>query len=436
MPNIRPEAAMRWIDIPLPPSGSCPEFDRHVAHGKSLLADLPRLQERAGLDSAAVVEQMTLIGQDLFQGVTAYDAAAFRPDPGRDGGETSACGRTDVDCLVGYHLVADRDQLNIPWHWLHNGVEFLLARSPICAAAHGSRVPAVDPDRIWMHRFSEESFAQSDTAPATLDDRPAPEILFVPGHGNDEVRRLMFREAEGIDDALRGAPRAVARLRIPGAVTPGLLASRAMLYQALHFTSPTSQHPSVSGAGEHRWLSGLIAAAHAPGLDTMADVVGMEFEVLGVDPVEAMLDQVSERRDAMRSAPQPELVGALGAYAAAGIPSSGWLLEDGPFVPESLAHNGALPALIFSNSYCGLTSLGRRFLEAGTSTFVGPAAPLFSRPARRFAAAFYTFLAEGHGAASAVRSASLALRNELGADHPAWLSYGVVGYGSLALRHI
>jgi len=225
----------------------------------------------------------------------------------------------------------------------------------------------------------------------------------------------------------------VARLRIPGAVTPGLLASRAMLYQALHFTSPTSQHPSISGAGEHRWLSGLIAAAGAPGLDAVADVVGMELEVVGVDPVEALLDQVSERRETTQRLSQPELVAA---YAAAAIPSGGWMLDDGPFVPESLRHESALPALVFSNSYCSLTNLGRRFLEAGSSAFVGPAAPLFSRPARRFAAAFYAFLADGHGTASAVRSAALALRSELGDDHPAWLSYGVVGYGSLALRHI
>jgi hypothetical protein len=421
---------MRWIDIPLPPPGSCPAFDRHLARAGAFLSDLPRLQERSGLDSPAVVEQMTLAGQDLFQAVTAADPAAFCPDPGRSGSETPASGRAEVDCLVGYHLVAEGDQVNLPWHWLHNGVEFLLSRSPVCAAAHGSRVPAVDPDRVWMHRFGEELFAEAAAHP---DARPSPEILFVPGHGNDEVRRLMFREAEGIDAALRGAPRTVARLRIPGAVTPGLLASRAMLYQALHFTSPTSQHPSVSGAGEQRWLSGLIAAAGAPGLDAVAEVVGMELEVVGVDPVEALLDQVNERCETTRSVPQPELVGA---YAAAAIPSGGWLLEDGPFVPESLGRDGALPALVFSNSYCSLTSLGRRFLEAGSSVFVGPAAPLYSRPARRFAAAFYGFLADGHGTASAVRAASLALRSELGDDHPAWLSYGTVGYGSLALRHI
>ena len=158
-----------------------------------------------------------------------------------------------------------------------------------------------------------------------------------------------------------------------------------------------------------------------------------ELEVVGVDPVEALLDQVSERRETTQRLSQPELVAA---YAAAAIPSGGWMLDDGPFVPESLRHESALPALVFSNSYCSLTNLGRRFLEAGSSAFVGPAAPLFSRPARRFAAAFYAFLADGHGTASAVRSAALALRSELGDDHPAWLSYGVVGYGSLALRHI
>lgn len=423
---------MRWIDIHLPSPGTCPQCDRRLADAEALLAELPRVQQRAGIDDGGVVALMVRVGQALFQAVTSHDAAAFRPDTNREGGVVAATGQAEVDCLLGYHLVADPGQLHLPWQWLHNGVEFLITRWPICAAAHGSRVPAVDPERVWMHRFTEELFA-AQGARMIDGGRPAPEILFVPGHGDDSVRRLMFREAEGIEIALEGAPREVARLRIPGAVTPGLLASRAMLYQALHFTSPTSQHPSVSGAGEQRWLSGLIAAGEGSGLDAVAGVVGMELEVVGVDPVEALLDEVVEAREQAPSFPTAQTVGA---YAAAAIPSSGWLLDDGPFLPESVGTDGALPALIFSNSYCGLSTLGRRFLAAGTSAFVGPSAPLYSRPARRFAAAFYGALADGHGVGSAVRAAALALRDELGAEHPAWLSYGVVGYGSLGLRHI
>ena len=41
--------------------------------------------------------------------------------------------------------------------------------------------------------------------------------------------------------------------------------------------------------------------------------------------------------------------------------------------------------------------LGQRFLGAGASTFVGTSIPVYSRPARRFAALFYGALATGRG---------------------------------------
>jgi len=68
--------------------------------------------------------------------------------------------------------------------------------------------------------------------------------------------------------------------------------------------------------------------------------------------------------------------------------------------------------------------------------FVGPLVPLFSRPARKFAGRFYNFMADGHSAAAAMRKAALACRGELGENHPAWLSYGTVGFGSLALQYL
>ncbi len=119
--------------------------------------------------------------------------------------------------------------------------------------------------------------------------------------------------------------------------------------------------------------------------------------------------------------------------ATAGAP---WLLEDGPVQPEELARDGGLPPLVFSNSYLSLPELGSRFLGAGASTFVGPVAAVMSRPAREFAARFYACLADGYCAAAALRAAALACRERYGEEHPVWLSYGLLGYGSLALQYL
>ena len=413
---------MDWIDISLPPTGSCPESDRQLADARSLIEGIPELQERHGLDAPVVARRLEQIGRLLFGAVTVSDAEAFRPDPDRPGASDPghAPGR------LGFHLVADRAQMGLPWLWLHNGVEFLLEKYAITVASHGSRVPEVDPPRLWMQRHSNALFDD----PAAGDERSRPEILFVPGHGRDEIRRLMFREAEGIDLALEAAGTPCGRLRIPGAVTPGLLAARAMLYQALHFAAPTSQPPEVSGAGENRWLAGLMAAAGHPDADAVDELVGQDLEILGVDPVEAALDQAVEAY-ARRGAPTPVTSGAVATGTG-----SGWMLDDGPVSPEHLGRDGCLPPLVFSNSWCSLSWLGQRFLDAGASTFVGTALPVFSRPARLFAALFYGFLGDGHGAGAAHRDAALALREKLGPEHPAWLAYGLQGYGNLRLADL
>jgi hypothetical protein len=111
-------------------------------------------------------------------------------------------------------------------------------------------------------------------------------------------------------------------------------------------------------------------------------------------------------------------------------------LEDGPVQPEQLRGTGQIPPLVFSNSYRSLAQLSWRCLAAGASTFVGTTVPLYSRPARHFAARFYNSLADGHCAATALREAALACREKYGADHPLWLSYGIAGYGSLALQYL
>jgi len=420
---------MRWIDIALPAPGDCQETDRRLAEAHALSEETPQVQERFGLDTPAVAQHVERIGRELFQAVTAADAGAFRPDSARDSSATPPCGDLDADTRIGYHVLAADQWVGLPWHLLHNGVAYLLETGPICAAEHGSRVPEIDPPRAWMQRYSHALF--EDTEPQQRE-RTCPEILFVPGHGRDEIRRLMFREADGIDSALNIRVPAAARLRIPGAVTPGLLASRAMLYQALHFAAPTSQPPEISKAGENRWLAGLMAAAGRTGADAVDELVGLEMEVLGVDPIETALDQAvhaHSRRGAARS------VGGstTGRDARA---TTGWLLDDGPVLPEQLSSGGGLPALVFSNSWCSLAWLGQRFRRAGSSTFVGTAIPIFSRPARLFAALFYKALGSGLDCGSAHRQAALALRERLGAEHPGWLAYGLQGYGSVRLADL
>ncbi|MEZ4386584.1 MAG: hypothetical protein R3D98_03230 [Candidatus Krumholzibacteriia bacterium] len=410
---------MRWIDIVLPSVGACPDTDRLLAEARALVDGIPALQERHGLDAPAVTARIEQTGRLLFEAVVANQPDAFRDDPGRDGATTP--GKID---RVGYHIVADADRVGLPWHWLHNGVNAILDQWPVASACHGSHVESITPQRLWMQRQSESLF----NLPAADLQRARPEILFVPGHGKDEIRRLMFREAEGIDLALAGPSEPPARLRIPGAVTPGLLAARAMLYQVLHFAAPTSQPPEVSQAGEQRWLAGLMAAAGQPASDaeTVDELVGAEFEVLGVDPVEVALDQALA---AYTRRGVPAAIAAGGGHAA----DDGWLLDDGPIAPEHLGRDGCLPPLVFSNSWCSLHWLGHRFTVAGASTFVGTAIPLFSRPARLFAAQFYEALARGGCVGEASREAALRLRERLGPEHPAWLAYGVQGFGTLRL---
>jgi len=421
---------MRWIDIPLPQPGECPETDRLLAEAQDLAASVPDLQRQHGLDAPVITRRIAEAGQRLFVAVTAADPGVFRPDAGRATAYTPPAAADPADTgTLGFHLQTPAPWRGLPWHWLHSGMAFLLEQHPIATAIHGARVPELDPPRLWMHRHGDALFGEAGADPG----RPQPEILFVAGHGREEIRRLMFREADGIDGALAAAAGSAARLRIPGAVTPGLLSARAMLYQGLHFAAPTSQPPEVSGAGENRWLAGLMAAAgQQDDAASVDELVGLDLEIVGVDPVEAALDQALETFARQQAAvPAGPTVGPSRAGG-----QTAWLLEDGPVVPEHLGRDGCLPPLVFSNSWCSLSWLGQRFLDAGASAFVGTAAPLFSRPARRFAALFYGALGSGLCVGAAQRQAALALREMLGAEHPAWLAHGVQGYASLRLADL
>ena len=53
-----------------------------------------------------------------------------------------------------------------------------------------------------------------------------------------------------------------------------------------------------------------------------------------------------------------------------------------------------------------------------------------------YAGACWRALASGWCAGAASWQASRTLRRDLGAEHPAWLSYGVLGNGLLALQYL
>ncbi len=467
---------MRWIDIDLAGPGVA---RRHFEAAATRFRDLPRLQQRAGLDSPEAVALMAEVGQLLFRAVTAIDPRAFADDRAREGGVDPRVGIAETDHLTGYHLRVRPEHLTLPWTWLHNGVEFLLARCAIAASPAGSRpATARAPEaRAWMRRHRDSLFTQDALGSEPLSSwleqlRPAgteaPEILFLAGHCEEEVRPLIYREADAIRRALAVSPlqRPLARLAVPErALTPNQLRRRGGAFQGFHFAGPTARPPvaRIETAWEYLQTLGAAARPEDPGADgspvgsgadTAADVG--ELDYVGVDPITAILDELSDRAarqeelaapmEPVAAEPAPREAAEAGAgggasgparasgrSAAAGPP---WLLEDGPIHPEELARVGGAPPLVFSNSYLSLPDLGPRFLEAGASVFVGPVAPVMSQAAREFAARFYGCLAGGYCAAAALRSASMGCREHLGADNPVWLSYGLVGYGSLALQYL
>ncbi len=443
---------MRWIDVELPHQAGDTELARLLDEAAAAGEGLAGLQERVGLDSPLVVRRIEEVGRLLFQAATLENPGAFAPRADRNGSESPRVGLAETDHIVGYHLCVPPRFVGLPWTWLHNGLGFLLERYPICASANPSRLPADPGQRPWMRRLCEANLNQQVRGELSMRDalpllRPRecadPEILFVAGHCRDQIRQLIGREADGIKRALAAGPtgRPLARLSLPTeAVTPDLLARRGSQFQGLHFAAPTSQPLDVVETGQAAWLAGLASGLHdsadiPPAGEQTEDETGLpidlELEVVGVDPITALLDNVTARAAARGVTPVP----LDPPRQAAPRPVPFWL-EDGPVQPEALGRDGVVPPLVFSNSYRSLPVMGSRFLGAGASTFVGPLAPLYSRPARKFAGRFYNFLADGHCVATALRQAALACRAQFGAEHPVWLSYGVAGYGSLALQYL
>jgi len=438
---------MRWIDIDL----ADPERRRAaaplLARAAARAAAVPSLQEKVGVDNPVVTREIVATGQLLWQAVLAVDPFAFSPTHDRAGGVDPRVGVAETDHGHGYHLVVAPQDLTLPWSWLHNGLGFLLAHYPLAAGATGTWAAAGAPARPWMGRQRDALLAElvQGTAPTPRRgeraDARAARILFLAGHCEPTVRPLLYREAEAIDDALGAAAvaPALAALWVPErAIAPGALARPDGGWQAVHFAGPTGRPPAAeaeepwSALAQAGWADGGAAAGAADGVLPFEEVG--ELELVGVDPISALLDQVTARA-AHRAGPAPDAAGPAAPAARTARPPH-WLLEDGPVAPENLGRAGGTPPLVFSNSYLSLPGLGPRFLDAGASTFVGPVAAVLSGPAREFAARFYGCLGDGWSTAAALRGAALACRDRYGAEHPAWLSYGLIGHGCLALQYL
>lgn len=445
---------MRWIDIILPEPGINRELDELLDAAAAKARRVAIIQARDGLDAVTATMQIAATGNLLFQAVTTWNTEAFSPDQAETEANAPALDDPAHDDLVGYHLVVDSAWVGLPWSWLHNGIGFLLERHPICAATCGSRLPTGSTARPWMQRLERARFLVGDDggravrsilpqlrATGTLP----PEMLFIPGHTDRQRRRLIYREAEAIGAALEdSAPGEIlARLDLPAsAITPSHLYEQGVAYQVLHFAGPTSYPARANDEAGEYWMNRLIEESAAPADDDIDRTLGLEGEVLGVDPITSLLDDVTARygrRDAKAMAHTSG--GQTTAWSVPGDEADDgeartWLLDDGPVLPENLGRRGQLPPLVFSNSYRALPELGKRFLAAGASTFIGPTTPLFSRPARLFASHFYRGLGEGWSAGGALWRAAGACRRELGDSHPAWVSYGLQGYGNLALQYL
>jgi len=397
---------MRWIEIDL--TRNPDDASRTVtAAVRDRQRQLPRHQRDAGLGSAQVTRFLAEQGQRLF-GVVR----------GRAGADLDL---TD-DAPAGLHLVVEPQDLDLPWTCLHDGLRFLLER---VAVTTSDRTRAQEDAAPWARRRRDAEFAAAALGPEAPADqarrlRPEgcaePEILFVAA--GDAARARSREEQNAVEAALDQIHDGVrlARLLAPAASpSPSLLLKRASSVQGFHYAAST-----VRAAPETP-----VPAVDLGGWQDVPEV-GDELEVVGVDPVDALLDSLAERAEA---APAPEA-------AAVAVADPAWRFDDGHLRPEDLRGLRAVPSLVVSNSYLSLPALGGRFLAAGASTFVGTQALVTAGDARDFAADFYAALGWGAGAAAALREAALAARTRRGPDHPLWLSYGVLGAGDLALQFL
>ena len=434
---------MRWFDIILPDLALAPELAAACVRARRLAESLPDLQKRDGLDAVTVTAVMAEAGLTLFQAVQQAQPEAFAT-----GGEAATTaprlGDPEHDALCGYHLVMPPALLDVPWSWLHTGLAFVLEKHPVTWGLHRAGAASGKPARAWTERLQRARFLVDETGQAGLrgtlvqlrDQVARPEVLFVAGHSEEAVRRLIHREGEVVSAALEDARwgQRLARLDLPASTpTPGRLTEQAFFYQAIHYAGPTSGPALTVDAAAEPWLDRLVLDAMSEPDEEFDTTVGLEGKLVGVDQVTAVLDAAAEdyQRRGIGADPRRRL-------AAVGVATAGpsWLLDDGPVPPEGFARGPGLPPLVVSNCHRALPEMGARFLSAGASTFIGPIAPLYSRPARLHAGACWRALAAGWCAGAASWQAARELRRDLGAEHPAWLSYGVLGNGLLALQYL
>jgi len=429
---------MRWLDITLPAPGTNQQMDDHLSAAIEKMTRIPEIQTRDGLDAPAMLDVFADVGRHLFLAVQAVNTEAFAPTRGLHTAPTDPLlDDPEHDNLLGYVINTSDEHMALPWHWLHNGVEFLQSKHPICTLSTETETTP----RPWMQRRQRAAYLLADDGshnlrgilPQLRGTAATPDLLFIPGHTNRQLRRLIYREAEAIEGALEmGNPGEVlAQLNVePDPITPSDLCQRGLLYQALHFAGPTSLPATLDDIQGEYWMNHLIEETSRLSEQEIEATFGLEGEVLGVDPITSLLDDATANY---------ELDGAPGD--ARSVTSSApikqtWLLDDGPVAPEHLGRGGLLPPLVFSNSFCSVPEMGQRFLTAGASTFVGPVVPLFSRPARIFVGHFYHAMGKGWSAGAALWKASQDCRREFGDHHPVWLSYAIQGQGTLSFAYI
>ena len=143
---------MRWIDIILPEPENHQKLDTLLSQAAQQMDLLQEIQERDGLDNVSVVQHMALVGGTLFQAVTEIEPLAFHTSEDKPSFCLPDLGDPHHDNLVGFHLVLAAEWAKLPWNWLHNGIEFLLAKHPIVTSDKSARIPQDQPLRPWMQR--------------------------------------------------------------------------------------------------------------------------------------------------------------------------------------------------------------------------------------------------------------------------------------------
>ena len=385
--------------------------------------DAPRLWELAdaaaaawrrarAADGAARRErEAAAAGRLLFQAARLTGDGVFDP---RTAGDPEPLPPPAVpeQPLPGYHLVLPPSLLELPWVWLHNGMEFLVERAAVSAGPDplgAGPVPAA-----WRHRRRDLRWlaaAGMDPAAALADHRrrapaaPA-DILALAADPHDPRTE---RELAALADALAvpAGGRHLARLRPAPAGLPALAVGRCLgRYHGVHY------------AGAAAGAAAAVTVSLPPPADSDRDAVPA-----GGGGVTGLPDD-------------PDTAGGVGAAAAGRRavprPHPGWELPDGYLSPERLPP-GPRPPLVTASGGGGLADLGPRWLAAGAHVVAAPQWPVPAATAARFTALFYRALAGGAVAALAWRHAVLALR---AAGDPHWPAPGLLGDGAFSLLYL